>query len=787
MVTIQNSLKITLKSDLCAGSGFSYAGLIDSDISYDKYGVPFISGRRLKGCMKESAYMIKTDQAQIKRIFGVSGDNGSYGVIIGNAFPVGWKKKEKAIETLKEKTFGAAEYLGAQELLDQFTMVQAQTQIGESGVAQDGSLRFTRVVRQNNFAQKEKALVFEAPISYTCRKEEREVLENVLLRIMKATRHIGMKRNRGLGNIQIEMGEGRELYSKTEIKGLDTVAGEEGKVKIQYVIQNHEPLKMSANDIRGSVTYISGASVLGAIAAQYLKTGTAEDEAFQALFLDGQVCYSDLMPVCKKGEEYLICYPAPQYINRLKKTKKLVNIICNDEKEQEKRYKEDISYCSDNGNQPKKLKGKYVACRNGKYAVHEVEMEMVYHHNTTEKSKDRLNGLLYSEEVIESGQLFGGTILTEKKWLNVVLELLSQTDLRFGKSKSVQYGHCYIVGDVEVTAAKSKTKQEIFSKGDSIMVTLRSDAVFMDEEGNYTVYHEKVRQEIAKYLGITDTRLKTSGGYTGDYIQTKVLNGYHAKWNLKKQSVPAIAAGSAFSFVLETDLKEYPEYIGERNIEGLGRISIANIKDCCYCIDELDTQELTNKILHLDKKEQIQQVRAELDELEPQLKVILQEKLYKRMQKNWYENIQQDKKEKHLKISAATLGRVKLMLMEAVNECRGEANEAERIYFNLKERIQSVKREEVRDELTDFLSKLFGKKVFRELEKEEEKSDLKISVVKSLIQDNKGNVYKEYTDLCDWYGEETARNLAYELWHYCLQEQLVLQKYLMKEKEMTEV
>ena len=115
-------------------------------------------------------------------------------------------------------------------------------------------------------------------------------------------------------------------------------------------------------------------------------------------------------------------------------------------------------------------------------------MEMVYHHNTTEKSKDRPNGLLYSEEVIEAGQLFGGTILTEKKWLNVVLELLSQTDLRFGKSKSVQYGHCYIVGDVEVTAAKSKTKQEIFSKGDSIMVTLRSDAVFMDEEGNYTVY-----------------------------------------------------------------------------------------------------------------------------------------------------------------------------------------------------------------------------------------------------------------------------------------------------------
>ena len=311
MVTIQNSLKITLKSDLCAGSGFSYAGIIDSDISYDKYGVPFISGRRLKGCMKEAAGMIQTEPAQIKRIFGVSGDTGTYGVIIGNAFPLGWKKKEKTIAILKEKSFEAAKYLTPQDLLEQFTMVQAQTKIGEEGVAQDGSLRFTRVVRQNDFAEKEKAVVFEAPISYTCRKEEREELETVLLRIVKATRHIGMKRNRGLGNIQIELGSGQELHSKIEVKGGDTVAGEKGKVKIDYIIENQEPLKMSANDIRGSVTYISGASVLGAMTAQYLKKGTAEDEAFQALFLDGQVCYSDLMPACKKGEEYLIYYPAP--------------------------------------------------------------------------------------------------------------------------------------------------------------------------------------------------------------------------------------------------------------------------------------------------------------------------------------------------------------------------------------------------------------------------------------------------------------------------------------------
>lgn len=822
MVTIQNTLKITLKSDLCAGSGFSYAGIIDSDVSYDKYGVPFISGRRLKGCMREAAAMIKTNPAQIKRVFGASGDTGTYGIIIGNAFPVGWKKKEKAITTLKEKSFEAADYLTSQELLDQFTMVQAQTRIGESGVAQDGSLRFTRVVRQNDFAQKEKPLVFEAPISYTCSEEEKEQLEAELLHIAKATRHIGMKRNRGLGNIQIELGKGQELHSKVEVKGLDAVTEKEGKAQIHYVIQNLEPLKMSANDIRGSVTYISGASVLGAMAAQYLKKGTAEDEAFQALFLDGQVCYSDLMPACKKGEDYLIYYPAPQYINRLKKTKKLVNTICNEGKEQEKKYKENALYCPDNGNQPKKLKGKYVACKDKKYAVHEVEMEMVYHHNTTEKSADRPNGLLYSEEVIEEGQFFGGTILTEKKWLNQILELLTGADLRFGKSKSVQYGHCHLVGNVDVAVAEEN--QTTFSKDDSIMVTLLSDAVFMDKKGNYTVRHEKVRQEIARQLGITDKKSEAGSSYIGDYIQTKELNGYNTKWNLKKQSVPAIAAGSAFHFVLEKDLKEYPVYIGERNAEGLGRISITNIKDFCYCVDELELQDAAAQAGDSDKegqkntgerteeqiKEQIEEVRQELDELAPQLKVILQKKLYERMQRQWYEKLQKGQQEDALKISSATLGRVKLMLTEAINECRGKTEEAEAIYFNMRERVQSIKRSEVRDELNVFLSKLFGNEAFKKEEENnadedvnkkteestaEEKARLKEDIIKNLIRNkedtskknSKGEKeYKEYTDLRNWYGEETAQKLTYELWYLCLQEQLVLQKYLMKDKEMTE-
>ena len=34
--------KIKLESDLCIGSGYSFAGVIDSDVCYDKFGIPFI-------------------------------------------------------------------------------------------------------------------------------------------------------------------------------------------------------------------------------------------------------------------------------------------------------------------------------------------------------------------------------------------------------------------------------------------------------------------------------------------------------------------------------------------------------------------------------------------------------------------------------------------------------------------------------------------------------------------------------------------------------------------------
>ena len=69
-------LIITLKSDLCAGSGYSYAGIIDNDICYDAFGIPYIAARRLKGCLREAAELIGLSEEEIRDLFGSGGADG---------------------------------------------------------------------------------------------------------------------------------------------------------------------------------------------------------------------------------------------------------------------------------------------------------------------------------------------------------------------------------------------------------------------------------------------------------------------------------------------------------------------------------------------------------------------------------------------------------------------------------------------------------------------------------------------------------------------------------------
>ena len=67
-------IKIQLLSDLCTYSGESYNSMVDTDVSYDRYGIPNIPAKRLKGCIREAALEMKElgmiSQDQFDEIFG---------------------------------------------------------------------------------------------------------------------------------------------------------------------------------------------------------------------------------------------------------------------------------------------------------------------------------------------------------------------------------------------------------------------------------------------------------------------------------------------------------------------------------------------------------------------------------------------------------------------------------------------------------------------------------------------------------------------------------------------
>ena len=52
-------IRITLKSDLCAGSGEATGVSVDKDLCISQSGLPYIPARRIKGCLRVAAKQLQ--------------------------------------------------------------------------------------------------------------------------------------------------------------------------------------------------------------------------------------------------------------------------------------------------------------------------------------------------------------------------------------------------------------------------------------------------------------------------------------------------------------------------------------------------------------------------------------------------------------------------------------------------------------------------------------------------------------------------------------------------------
>lgn len=574
-------LQIELKSDLSAGSGYSYAGLIDSDISYDQYGIPVILGKRIKGCLRETAESVlheKVVKEDISRIFGISKNNRLQGVIIDNAYPVDAQTIKNEIDyiNIADKMKAYRRYVGRDEILNAYTSVKAQTAIEkDTGTAKEKSLRYIRVVNDVSPVD-ERPLVFEAEIQFDDSDIDSS-LEEKLEKIIKATRNIGQSRNRGLGSVRCSLKkaavEDRKGRGKKDLNN-------SARIEIPLVIKNEQPLMISGMSDNASLNYIPGQTVLGALAGKYISTVTNKDDVFddsvfRALFLSGETIYTDLVPYVG-GKLY---YPAPLHVRMLKKTKEYVNAeyleevterIHEERKEENSKHtfeKKEITsaYVPMDGNTAKKLTGKFLHINDAnQVSVYEVATDLVYHHS-------HLDDVLYPLEVIREQQVFAGRIIVPAEYEKQVKGLLWDGVLRFGKSKSAQYGKCTVLTDIE--NPKFKNPDVSISKGNAFLVQFISDAVFIND-WDYTVDCNEIKLAVARQLKLTADNANDSARFY-DMIEVGEKAGYQTKWNLRKAPVPVIKAGSVLVFEAKESIK-LPQtgFVGERNHEGSGEYRI---------------------------------------------------------------------------------------------------------------------------------------------------------------------------------------------------------------------
>lgn len=746
---------IKLKSDLCTGSGYSYEETVDNDVCYNENGIPYIPGRRIKGCLKEAAEAIRLPASEINELFGSGGNRNEQKIFIGNAYPAGYKKLNEELSILK-KCGKYKNDLSVQRILNRFTHIRANTSIDQlTGTADENTLRFTRVVNQYHAAGSKEEMTFVSDILF-------EYNEKILERIVKSLRHMGLSRNRGLGNVSCCM-EHVKLLPETGT--VPDCTKDQTPARLNYQIVNIQPLMMSAVNDSCSEKYIAGQNVLGALAGIYLekkKEHTADgDDLFADLFLNGNVCYSNLYISDKiqDGGEMTSYVPVPFFLNELKKTKEIVNTA---KPYGGSHYGTDGRLDAGNGNQPRKLKDKYAAVMKDGRSIRilEPETDIEFHHTNKKSyaSDSSEDGQLYAFTVLRQGQYFSGSIYGKKCHLEILKWLLDHGTLRLGKSKTAQYGLCSVsslqIQDETENDSAADGKENCAAAGEEILAILESNGTFLIPGLGYTDRYDKVLQQIAEDLKISYEIPDNAHSS----IQTCTVSGYHTLWNLKKHSLPAIRAGSVFHYRLTKDARiKTTSWAGVKNHEGFGRIRIYR------CSKLPEEYELITPETVLDEDNPVKPEYCKdllIDILYEELSDILNEAVFLKPSLN---------------ISASALGRITLMLKESGGDFKDFAK-----------RINSISREKELEKIRDFINQHIGY-----IHDGKEDADVKDAVdVKKMLfmahsadQEQIQEICGKLSELENWNGplpEEENRIEA--MWSSYLLQIFQNEKYRLKEK-----
>jgi CRISPR/Cas system CMR subunit Cmr4 (Cas7 group RAMP superfamily) len=198
-------LSLTLLSDSAFGRGDGVVGVVDSEVQHDDHGLPFLSGKTLKGllCAECAEILYALAQAKCANLLEwhdsarwLFGESGSEIERVANMHVGDARLPEDIRLAVMDEV--RLKQVSKQQVLDTLTTIRRQSAIDEeTGAPKKEALRATRVILRET--------LFEARLDFA--QDPQPSALALLSACVKAFRRAGTERHRGRGRLRAELYE----------------------------------------------------------------------------------------------------------------------------------------------------------------------------------------------------------------------------------------------------------------------------------------------------------------------------------------------------------------------------------------------------------------------------------------------------------------------------------------------------------------------------------------------------------------------------------------------------
>ena len=340
---------------------------------------------------------------------------------------------------------------------------------------------------------------------------------------------------------------------------------------LTFKIMLHQPLligQVGAGEENSSVSvdYIAGSAIRGALIGRYIEANgdfdlvtLPTDATVRELFFNEKVAYLNAYLQDDQGHRTL---PTP-YTWKVEKDETELDIATVVDA-----AIGDINELKDpktlNNNRP------YCALDDEVLTLYKPKRHSGLHNASTERYvKRESDSFVFRYDALAAGQTFCGAILSEDTTLLTQLEtLLQQPDFFLGGSRSAGYGHTGISDIQQIPDWPEYVVPTADGLPDVITLTLLSDAILRNAQGQATM-------NILAVPTINRHNLKPQASF----MAAGLTGGFNRKWGLPLPQTPVIKAGSVWVFphtaAVESALQTLVTTgIGERRAEGFGRVAV---------------------------------------------------------------------------------------------------------------------------------------------------------------------------------------------------------------------